>query len=209
MGRLITATALLAAWALGVMAGEGAPTEIVLWNLPDRPPAHATSAAAVEKMDLFLEQHSDITIKRGGGPQLQRFGRGTREFLMAQAGGIAPDVIDMSDVDLQDFMSRNFLAPLDEYLREAGMLEEVRKGPFARHIEKDGHIYALPVGSKVMSYIVAYRKDVFGQVGLDAETPPATWEQFLRYAELTTDPPNDRVGFVLPSLVLRQSSMCG
>ena len=200
MRRMIAATSLLIACAIGAAAGEGAPTEIVLWDLPSRPPSNAPGAARVEKMDLFLEQHSDISVKRGGGPQLQRFGRGTREFLMAQAGGIAPDVVSMSDVDLQDFMNRNFLVPLDEYLREAGMLEAIRKGPFARHIEKDGHIYALPVGSKVMSYIVAYRKDVFEQVGLDSEKPPVTWEEFLRIAELTTDQPNDRVGFVVPSL---------
>ena len=182
------------------VADEQKPAELVLWNLPNRPVVHAPGAAAAEKLDLFLAEHPDIAIRRGGGPQLQRFGRGTREFLMAQAGGIAPDVVVMSAVDLQDFMDRNFILPLDDYLRDAGVLDEVRQSPFARQTQRDGHIYALPVGTKKLSFVLVYRKDWFEQMGLDPDKPPRTWEEFLRVAELLSDPPNNRTGFVLPSL---------
>ena len=181
-------------------AAAAAPTQLVLWNVPEKPPSNAPSAAAVKGMDLFLAQYPEITIKRGGGPQLQRFGRGTREFLMAQAGGIAPDVIQMSAVDLQDFMNRSFLLPLDDYLREAGMWEAVVNGPFKRHISTDGHVYALPAGNKPMSLMLAYRRDVFEQVGLDPDRPPRTWDDLVEYARILADPPNNRTGFVLPSL---------
>ena len=201
-GKGITAALALvcAGWCYGCAAAADAPAELVLWNLPEKPAPHAPSAARVRKFDLFLAEHPEISVKRGGGPQLQRFGRGTREFLMAQAGGIAPDVIEMRDVDLQDFKNRNFLLPLDDYLREAGMLEEARSGPFARHIAEDGHIYALPMGVKRAALVLVYRRDRFEQVGLDPDKPPTTWAEFLRYAELLTDQPEDRIGFVLPSL---------
>ncbi|MFH0963363.1 MAG: extracellular solute-binding protein [Planctomycetota bacterium] len=187
------------AWADGPGLPQE-PVELVIWGLPEKPPSHAPGAGNLALFELFLDTHPEIHVKRGGGPQLQRFGRGTREFLMAQAGGIAPDVVEMSDVDLQDFTTRNFLYPLDEYLEEVGLLEEFRSNPFARQFMRNGKIYALPNLPKLRSFALVYRKDAFQRIGLDPEKPPTTWDEILRCAELLTDPPNDYTGFVIPSL---------
>ena len=196
---LCLAGALLAALAALAADAEGA-VELIFWGLPDKPASNAPGAAALKRFEQFLDENPDLTVKQGGGPQLQRFGRGPREFLMAQAGGIGPDVVgDMADVDLQDYASRRFLYPLDEFLKEAGMWDDIRRSPFLRHIESDGHVYALPTTPRPGTLVLVYRKDMFEQVGLDRERPPKTWDEFLEYAERLTEPRDERFGFVLPT----------
>lgn len=99
-----------------VLASDGhngaSPTRdavnLILWSVQEQPPSHAPGTARSINEDEFLAKYLWIDIKQGGGPQLQQFGRGTRELLMAMAGGIATDVIYMTDVDVLDFISRNF-----------------------------------------------------------------------------------------------------
>lgn len=200
--------------ATTVAAGADEPVDLVLWNLPIRPANTPLDQTALRTQVQYLDQFPEFRVRRGGGPQLQRFGRGTREFLMAQAGGIAPDVIDMSDVDVQDYISRNFLLPLNDYLKEAGMLEQMLNHPLAEQFQKDGVIYAVPVGpckyptygaigpfaARPYSYALLYRRDAFEEVGLDPDRPPETWDELVEYAERLFDPDQQRVGFVLPML---------
>ena len=199
-------------WVLLILSTAAAAgpetTELVSWSVAERPPGSGPSAAAVVNEDQFLAKHPWIRMKKGGGPQLQRFGRGTRELLMAMAGGIAPDVIEMSDVDLQDFTSRNFLLPLNDFASGQGVLQQILAHPLAGHFARDGKIYALP-GTvwepKPYTYVLVYRKDIFRRVGLDPEMPPTTWKQFLEYADRLTDPAENRVGFVIPTLETKGS----
>lgn len=162
------------------------PTTLVLWNLPVRPPATPVEMTARQIKLQFLDQFPQISIEHGGGPQFHRFGKGTREFLMAQAGGIAPDVIQMNDVDVQDYMGRHFLLPLNDFLRETGILKKMLEHPLAEQFQRDGMVYAIPVGpcqfptyaaigpfaARPYSYALFYRKDVFRHVGLDPERKP-------------------------------------
>lgn len=175
-------------------------TGLVLWNLPLRPAYSAGHAANLKVVDDFLAAYPNIRIEAGGGPQLQRFGRGTREFLMSQAAGIAPDVVEMSDVDLQDFISRNFLLPMNPYLKKDGALDGALKDPFARQFVKEGKVYALPMTARPQGFMLVYRKDAFRRAGLDPEKPPKTCDEFLKCAEALTDPANDQYGFVLPTI---------
>ena len=175
--------------------------ELLLWNLPDNPPPNPDQAAELKVLKNFQKDNPNIEIVPGGGPQLQKFGRGTREFLLAQAGGIAPDVVGMVDEDLQIFISKNFLLPLDPYLKKAGLLEYFRNSRFSRHFQRDGKIFALPSNSIPTTYVLVYRKDLFEQAGLDPEKPPQTWEELLDYAEKLTDPSRNTYGFVVPIVV--------
>lgn len=184
---------------MGVCAEEGKdPVELRMWNLPENPPPNPPLAAELKILQNFEKSHPSIKIVPGGGPQLQKFGRGTREFLMAQAGGIAPDVVEMLEENLQIFISKNFLLPLDTYLAEAGLLEHFRKSTFATHFQRDGKIFALPTNSLPLGYVLCYRKDLFEQAGLDPERPPRTWDEFLDYAEKLTDPSRNVYGFAIP-----------
>ena len=177
---------------------------LVLWGVQERPPSHAPGTARAINEDEFLAKYPWIDIKQGGGPQLQRFGRGTRELLMAMAGGIAPDVIYMTDVDVQDFISRNFLEPLNHQLEAENILENVLQDPLAPLFTRDGQVYALPYGygrpNKPMTLVLVYRRDVFRRVGLDPDKPPTTWEKWLDYAEQCTDQTENRAGLVIPTL---------
>jgi len=94
----------------------------------------------------------------------------------------------MSEVDLQDFINRNFLKPLDEYLRKDGKWQEAINSPFARQYMRDGHVYAMPASAQPQAYALFYRKDRFRRAGLDPEKPPTTWKEFLDCAAALTDP---------------------
>lgn len=178
------------------------------WGIPARPPSNAAGAAAVANVDQFLAENPHITLEQGSRLSLQRYSSGTREFLMAMAGGIAPDVIYMADVELQDYMSRNFLYPLNDYAQEAGILKQLQAHPLADQFSRDGKIYALPHVKK-FTFVLAYRKDAFRAVGLDPEKPPTSWDQLLEYAERLTDPSEQRVGLVLPSMVKKGALSAG
>jgi len=184
-----------------VAAAQPPPTELKLWwGIPSRPASNAAEAAAVANVDQFLAENPWISLKSGSRLSLQRYSSGTREFLMAMAGGIAPDVIDMIDIELQDYRSRNFLLPLNDYAKKAGILQELLEHPMASQFSHDGNIYALP-RAKPYTFFLVYRKDAFRAVGLDPEKPPTTWDELLEYAERLTDPAEQRVGLVLPSMV--------
>lgn len=52
--------------------------ELMMWNLPENPPSNAGQAMWVTILQNFQKANPNIKIVAGGGPQLQKFGRGTR-----------------------------------------------------------------------------------------------------------------------------------
>ncbi|MGB7160356.1 MAG: extracellular solute-binding protein [Tepidisphaeraceae bacterium] len=152
--------------------------------------------AAAERAVLtaFSQANPDIRIDpyvrlRMQGP------RAEATLYMAMAGQSAPDALYVNARSMQKFIEQGFLCPLDEYLSD-----EIRADPLFQKLlptfSRDGRVYAIP--ARVAAAALLYRKDLFADVGLDPERPPATWDELLAMSRRLTLPERGQYGIVLP-----------
>ena len=125
-------------------------------------------------------------VKWGGLVLPGAGGRAT--FMLALAGGTAPDVYKAWFHILRHDVAQGFVYPLDEWVAPEGvqalgkpkdLWDEVRRA--------DGHVWALPT-SGVAYYGIVYRKDLVREAGMDPERPPRTWTEFRDWCVKLTKP---------------------
>ncbi|MBP5285979.1 MAG: extracellular solute-binding protein [Kiritimatiellae bacterium] len=143
---------------------------------PDRPETPATRRI----LERAKETGAFEPVKWGGLVLPGAGGRAT--FMLALAGGTAPDIYKAWFHILRHDVANGFVYPLDEWLTPAepkNIWDEVRIS--------DGHVWALPTPG-IAYYGLVYRKDFVREAGLAPETPPATWDEFTDWCvKLTRD----------------------
>lgn len=176
MRRLAFCFAAFAA-ALLAVAGETHVSFLFAYD-PDRPEEPATRRI----LDLSRQDRSIVPRKWGGLVLPGAGGRAT--FMLALAGGSAPDIYKAWFHILRHDIAQGFVYPLDEWL-PAG------ETPVADLWDKvrcfDGHVWALPTPGTAY-YGLVYRKDLVREAGLDPESPPKTWSAFRVWCEALTKP---------------------
>ena len=134
----------------------------------------------------FEKTHPDVHPKQWGGLILPG-GGGRAQFMLALAGGSAPDIYKAWFHILRHDIDQGFTYPLDEWI-DANWEGWRHAPPLWRNVAtKDGHIYAVPTPGMAY-YGLVYRKDLVKEAGLDPETPPATWDAFAHWCERLTKP---------------------
>ena len=134
----------------------------------------------------FEKTHPDIHPKQWGGLILPG-GGGRAQFMLALAGGSAPDIYKAWFHILRHDIDQGFTYPLDEWI-DADWEGWRHSPPLWRKVAThNGHIYAVPMPGMAY-YGLVYRKDLVKEAGLDPETPPATWDEFERWCERLTKP---------------------
>ena len=130
-------------------------------NHPEEPATRRILELAREDPELVPVKWGGLTLPGGGG-------RAT--FMLALAGGTAPDVYKAWFHILRHDVEQGFVYPLDEWVgapeRATDLWDRVRTF--------DGHVWALPTPG-IAYYGLVYRKDFVREAGLDPEKPPATW----------------------------------
>ena len=134
----------------------------------------------------FEKKNPDVHPKQWGGLILPG-GGGRAQFMLALAGGSAPDIYKAWFHILRHDIDQGFTYPLDEWIDENW--EGWRHSPplWRKVATHNGHIYAVPTPGMAY-YGLVYRKDLVKEAGLDPETPPATWDEFERWCERLTKP---------------------
>ncbi len=143
---------------------------------PDRPEEPATRCI----LELAKEDSELVPIKWGGLVLPGAGGRST--FMLALAGGTAPDIYKAWFHILRHDIEQGFVYPLDEWITppEGGDLWD--------HVRTvDGHVYALPTPGTAY-YGIVYRKDLVQAAGLAPEKPPQTWCEFKAWCQALTVP---------------------
>lgn len=114
------------------------------------------------------------------------------KLLTAYAGDVLPDVFQLGNTWLPEFVALRALEPLGARLAEGeaadffpGILETNRM---------DGRLYGLPW--YVDTRVLFYRKDWLRQAGLDK--PPRRWEEWLAAMERMKRRENGHFAFLLP-----------
>jgi len=159
---------------------------------PDHPEDPAT-----KQILSFTARRPDIRPFQWGGLTLPGAG-GRATFMLALAGGTAPDVYKAWFHILRHDVEEGFCYPLNEWLGEDtdgdGRLSDAEaKWPGWKDVPqrwrdvatKDGKVYAVPTPGFAY-YGIVYRKDLVAEAGLDPEAPPRTWEEFSGWCEKLT-----------------------
>jgi len=148
-------------------------------------------------LQRFMELHPNIRLEGFKGLEVPGMGMESGP-LLAMAGGVAPDVLYVNFRMSDSYIKQKFLYPLDEYVREWEKEEDLSERiypPVWQVIKRDGHIWAIPYETLVMT--LHYRKDLFREAGLDPEKPPRNWDELYEYAKRLTIPEKGQYGMNL------------
>jgi multiple sugar transport system permease protein len=138
---------------------------------PEYPETRAILELAKANPELSPVKWGGLTLPGAGG-------RST--FMLALAGGTAPDIYKAWFHILRHDVEQGFVYPLDEWERP---YEPVDLWDRVRCF--DGHVWALPTPGTAY-YGIVYRKDFVRAAGLDPESPPKTWSEFREWCRLLT-----------------------
>ena len=159
---------LLAAAAAAVIASAAAPAtaEVSISYQGDfesliAPGIAAYEAAGGEKVNA---------IKLPGGDNY------SPRITLDLSAGTAADVIMVDSYIVAQFAGSNYLAPLDDVLKDWDQGKYFMKGALDI-VSYNGKVYALPTATDVR--MLWYNKDVFTKAGLPLPWQPKTWDDVL------------------------------
>ena len=112
-------------------------------------------------------------------------GNYTENMARAQAAifsGQPPDVAILLSTDLYTLVDMQGVIPLDDYIdSEEGLDIGDFFDAFMSNSTSNGQVWGIPWQRSTP--ILYYNKDAFAEVGLDPETPPATWEELVDFGQ--------------------------
>ena len=173
--RALKTTVLACSFALLVQAANA--VELTLWAPTGFTPQAGLPAVADAYQDLytrFQQENPDITLKfevlPGGTEALT-------QILTAASAGNLPDLAVLDGFWIARLVETGKLQPLNDLWPEAERSKFYKQVVDA--VTFDDKIYAAWFYNAWRG--LYYRKDTLAKLGY--ETPPATWEEFLAYAE--------------------------
>ena len=174
--------------------------ELKVNQLPEFSSQDARTKADVAVLRKFILLHPNIKLVKGTGLKIAG-GANTMDMvpMMQIAGDISPAVIYVNFRMSDTYIQKGFLRPLDDFVKKIPKDELNRRVPPAvrsviYRTGPDGkkHWYALPTSRLVR--VLTWRRDLFAKAGLDPDTPPKTWGEFLEYSKKLCKPQNNQYG---------------
>jgi multiple sugar transport system substrate-binding protein len=133
----------------------------------------------------FEEANPGITVNLVPEPE-----GGSFEALIA--AGNQPDLLITSfGGQIGRLASQDVVAPLEDFEGAEDLLGRLEPSAVE---ELYGHTYYIPIGADVTMMI--YNRDLFEAAGLDPDSPPETWQEFLDAAAAISDLPDQGNGEV-------------
>jgi len=168
------------------------PVTVRVWSLPSKRGNSPREIAGYRILQRFQELHPHIRMESATALQIEGDVQDAAP-LMAIAGGTSPDILTVNFRQSDTYISKGFLAPLDEYfarmdpeeLKER-LPDSVKPVVYRRGPDGQMHHYMMPslVGAKTLMY----RRDLFAAAGLDPDRPPRDWEELREFARKVADP---------------------
>jgi len=178
---LIT-TAILALVGLGL-----AQIEITYWQYD--------FSTRVEAMNQLIEQFNaenpDVVVRQETFP----YDAYQQRVAAATAAGEGPDVVQLFYGWTAAWQRAGYVEPLPQEHISHEWIEEYFI-PMAESGKIAGEYYGVPTAVRALALF--YNKDMFSEVGLDPDSPPATWDEFVEYAQALTikrGPLYQRIGY--------------
>ncbi len=131
------------------------------------------------------------------GGYSENMARATAAILSGQP----PDVAILLGIDIYSLIQTEGIIPLDDYIAsEAGLDIDDFFDAFMANNIADDQVWSIPWQRSTP--ILYYNKDAFAEVGLDPDSPPATWEELVEYGKQLVVQDGDNVtrwGVEVPS----------
>jgi multiple sugar transport system substrate-binding protein len=118
------------------------------------------------------------------------------KLLTAFAGGSTPDLCQLGNTWIPEFVALGALTPLDAYVADSATIDTADYFPGIWDTNRvKGKLYGMPW--YVDTRLLFYRRDLLAQAGFDA--PPRTWAEWTTMlAAIKRRGPAGRYGIVLP-----------
>ena len=167
------------------VAKEG-PVQIELW--------WAVGPEQEACVRVFQEKHPDIVVDL---VDLGEAVYGTPKFTTAVAAGRGPDVAYQNRHTFQQFSARGLYLALDDFMQRDGYSVEDFPAEQMKALSWEGLVYGLPY--EVGTYMFFWNRAHFGEVGLNPDEPPKTWDEIELFTDKLTIKSNgqfQRFGFI-------------
>ena len=172
--RRLSTLALMAALPRGAVATPALSGEITWWA-----PEFGEERAA-ELVRRFEEAHPDIQVNM---EPVVTNGLQNR-ILVALRSGNTPDLIDVANGWNIPFAATGGLLPLEEVLAEKNIpLDDFLPAALETATYEDT-LYGLPFRAEAHALI--YNKAAYREAGLDPDSPPETWAEFVEASKALT-----------------------
>lgn len=115
-------------------------------------------------------------------------------FTTAYLGGVAPDIVMIHSLDIPALVDQGVFVPLDENLAADGIpMDTWYPSEVGTAVWKD-RLYGFPIrtGGDVNA-VFYYNRTLFSEAGLDPDSPPTTWDEWLQAARTLTRYDDDRL----------------
>ncbi len=131
------------------------------------------------------------------GGYSENMARATAAILSGQP----PDVAILLGIDIYSLIQTEGIIPLDDYIAsEEGLDIDDFFDAFMANNIADDQVWSIPWQRSTP--ILYYNRDAFAEVGLDPDSPPATWEELVEYGKQLVVQDGDNVtrwGVEVPS----------
>lgn len=102
--------------------------------------------------------------------------------VLAMSGDL--DIMPMSDAEEFLRMKNGVLAPISDYIREAGIDMKRDFGAFEEWVRYNGVYYCLPLRTSLQ--VVYYNRDMFDSAGISYPKDDWTWDEYIEIAKKLT-----------------------
>ena len=156
--------------------GALAKKTISFW-VPATGPVFDTYKEAVE---IFNESSKDFQVNIVSVPDM------ARKLLVAVAGGTPPDIAAHWDPGaLREWVDRGSLLSLTPFVKEDNYDLSTYVPQCVNQVTFYEQLWGLPLTSSLKP-ILLWNKDLFAEAGLDPDTGPKTWKDFVAYSDKLT-----------------------
>jgi multiple sugar transport system substrate-binding protein len=180
VGAVAVAAALVAGLALSGCA-TGERDDVLVFRQFDPP---AQTAGLQLAIDRWNQEHPDSQVVM---ETLSGVGSG-QQFAREAHTGSGPDIVQISNVEVQDLAKPTILKPIDELAREHPPEAPLSSYDVMDMATIDGRTWALPW--TVDTFALAYRTDLLEQAGAQ---PPTTWPELASVAAETSGREDDQL----------------
>lgn len=185
--KAAAASLLAVAMAVPGMAGAA---ELTFWNGftgPDRPTIEALAAD-------FTAANPDSPVAM----DIMPWDSLMQKLLSSLASGSGPDVVAINFAYLPQFAKSGYIMDLTDQLTVANDLDPANWSDGLKSVlQVDGRYYATPMNYATL--LMYYNKDLFAAAGLDPNSPPKTWDEWIAAIKATTKTGADaQYGLTLP-----------
>jgi multiple sugar transport system substrate-binding protein len=136
----------------------------------------------IEAFETFEAEHPNIKLEL----DYVSYGDKDTKYATEIQAGAGPDVIHLHAYSLRSFIERGFLMDITPLIEEEGG-DAFLKPWYPQTLEMmqyEGSYYAIP--GDFMSMALFYNTNLYEEAGLDPSKSPATWDEFLEYAQALT-----------------------